>query len=262
MKIDFEIGNKKYKIAGLTVGDWYHIQDEMLLNPHSALSITSYLSGCPEEELRKLPQDSWSILWETVQKFIEDAKTPKEHVAKYITSGGIKYHLINQDKMSIGEFADLDILISSPGSEKKLHEIAAILYRPLVDGEIESYNTETYKQRAELFKLLPLQESIKVLNFFLLFAHRYLSNTVDYLNQQLKEETVPENKEMLQTTLRLLQEAGTKLLSFSLTKESWSLNQFPGWESASASIGLRISQTGKGKKNWNSKRVLQNINAN
>jgi len=262
MKIEFQIKNKKWKIAGITIGDWYHIQDEMILNPHAAIAITSYLSGCPEEDLKQLGVEEWSLLWESVEDFITEAKAPTGQISKVITLDSQKYYLIDQDAMSIGEFADLDIIVSSPGAEKRLHELAAILYRPKIDGAIEEYNSESFKIRAEAFKMLPLNDTTKVLNFFFHFAHQYLSNTVDYLKSTIKEETIPENKEILQTTLRLLQEAGTRLSSYLPTNEYSSLTQSQSSDLKCASIGLRISRTKSESKNSKLRRVLQNTNVN
>lgn len=262
MIIEFQIQNKKYKIDGLTLLDLYHIQDEFILNPHAALSITSYLSGCPEDALRDLDLEDFNILWDNVQEFIRVKSLPKEAINKRIKHGGQYYYLINPDDLSIGEFADLDIIVNSPGSEKRLHEVAAILYRPLVDGEIEEYNTKTAKKRADEFKLLPVSEANKATNFFLLSGIQYLNSTADYLKSVIKEEKQPETKEILQTTLRLLLEAGTKLsLSYQATT-SYSSTPPPGLISECPSISLLISKTGQENKNWNYKKLFKNISVN
>jgi len=262
MKIDFEIGNKKYKIAGLTVGDWYHVKDEMLLNPHAQISITSYLSGCPEEELRSLPVDIWEMLWKNVENFLAEAYQTQVSVDKVLKHDGTTYAIIDFEGMSIGEFADLDVIISSPNAERRLHEMCAILLRPIVDGKPEPYDPISAKKRAESFLLLPLQVANKVTAFFLFSGLQYFDSTLDYLKLQSKSEKMPEQKEMLQTTHRLLQEAGIKLLSFLQTKESWSLKKSLNSESECASIGLRISRTKSENKSLNYKKLFPNINAN
>lgn len=262
MKIEFEINKNKYKIFGLTVGDLYYIQDESFLNPQASISITSYLSGCLEEELKTLPLEDFDILWENVQQFIKESSMTNGQVTKQIKQDGIVYQLIDPDAMTIGEFADLDIIVSSPGAEKRIHEVTAILYRPLKNGEVEPYDSVSAKARAEAFKLLPLQEANKATAFFLSFGLRYLNNTADYLKSLIKEEKTQEQKETLQTTLRLLQEAGTKLLSFLQTKESLTSMPSPNLVSECPSIGLRISRTKSGNKNSNYKKLLQKINAN
>jgi hypothetical protein len=262
MKIEFQLGNKTYKISGMTVGDWYHIQDEIILNPHASIAITSYLSGCPEEDLKQLEMEAWNLLWESVEDFIKICKAPTGGLTKEIKHEGVKYYLIDQNAMTIGEFADLDILVSSPGSEKKLHEIAAILYRPMVDGVIEAYNSETFRARAESFKLLPLNDAVKVLNFFLLSAHQSLSSTLDYLKSMIKDPTMRDQKEMLQSTLNLLQEVGTRLLSYSPMNESSNLTRLPSLGLEPVSIGSLTLRIKSESKNSNYKKLLQKINAN
>ena len=263
MKIEFTINEKTYKISGLTVYDYYFVQNELVLNPHASFAVVSYLSECDIELLKQLDTHEWSGLWTVVQQYIKECQSPEQGVSKIIKVNGTKYGLINVDSMSIGEFADLDILISSPGADRKLHEVAAILYRPLVNGEPEAYDPVSLKARAEEFKLLPLSDAMKALNFFLLSGLRSLNNIVDYLQQVLETETMtPEQEEIVQTTHMQLQEVGIKLSSSSPTRISWTSNEWANWESKLPSIGLHISKTKSENKNSLFKKFIKNISLN
>jgi hypothetical protein len=262
MIIEFEVKKKKYKIDGLTIEDWYHIQDELALNPHAALSVTSYLSGCPADDLKELKVEAWDLLWENVQEFIKYNQTPSQTNSKVIKFGGESYELLNFEDISIGEFADLDITVSSAGADKKLHEVCAILLRQRIDGELEPYDIQKTKKRAEVLKLLPLREATRITSFFLFLGLQYLDNTVGYLKSLIKQETIPEQKETLQTTLKLLLEAGTKLLSSLPTNPSSKSNLSQNSESKPASTGWLILKTKSGSKNLNYKKLFPNISAN
>lgn len=263
MKIEFNINDRTYKIAGLTVYDHYHVQNEMLLNPHASFAVVSYLSDCDEELLRQLDVYEWNGLWTVVQQFLKESLSPKDGINKILKVNGVKYMLTDMDKMSIGEFADLDIIVSSPGADRRIHEVAAILYRPIVDGQAETYSTDSFKQRAEEFKSLPLTEAMKCLNFFLLSGLQSLNNIVDYLEILLMEEMMtPEQEEIVQTTHKQLREAGIKLSSSSPTKTSWTLKEWQAWESKLPSIGLRISKTKSESKSSLFNKFVKNISLN
>jgi len=262
MIIQFSIDGNDYEISNLTIFDYYYVLDEIALNPYAGLSVVSYLSGCPIEDLRNLETEDFLGLWEITQEFIKYSANPEGGIPKVLKHEGIKYHLINTENMTIGEFADLDVLVTS-GSNKRIHEILAILYRPMVNGEIEEYDTKTYKIRAESFKTLSIQEGTKALNFFLDLGTQYLSNTKVYLREILKTEDLDqETEQVLKTTLRQLQELGTRLSQPLPTKTFWNLNELRNWELRLHSISLSISKTKPEKNNMNYKKLLKNINLN
>jgi hypothetical protein len=106
--------------------------------------------------------------------------------------------------MTIGEFADLEILFAADDFQNRLHEAAAILYRPIVkqSGEIitiEEYDTEKCRERAELFLDLPISAIRSANSFFLRYAHLSLNNIAASLSQ------MPETQRMHQKDLEELQ---------------------------------------------------------
>lgn len=237
MKIIFETGGHEWTIPELTVYDWYHVQEELILNPEASFSILSYLSGCQKEILKEMLYEDYLELWDITQKFLNEQSHTNKFPDKYYKFQGIKYGLINPDQMTIGQFADLDILINGPGSETKIHEIMAYLYRPMKGDQLEDYDIEKTKQRAETFKLVPLKEAVKALNFFLLFGQQYLNNIVDYLNLSDLTTETPEAREIIQMTQTKLLEAGTLLSSFYLEESSRKWTWSPSSKSVRLSIG-------------------------
>lgn len=268
MKIEFQIEDSTYKIANLTVYDWYHIQDELMLNPYAGFSIISYLTGCSEEELKAMDVDDWNDLWRITQDFIKQESTSNLLPERIYKFQKVKYGLMNPEKMTIGQFADLDILINSPGQEKKIHEIMAMIYRPILsdrDGEleIEEYDPDKVKKRGNDFLTVPLKDAVKALNFFLLTGQQYLSNIADYLKQiQETEKMTTEQEEIFQMIHRRLSDLGTTLSSYfqEETLQKWTMSQTS--QSGQPLTGLLSLKTKPENKNWKSKKFYQNIKNN
>ena len=108
------------------------------------------------------------------------------------TLDGVDYGFLpTWKKMSFGEFADLDTLMTKKQDEvlDYLHIITAILYRPITKSksehnfEIEKYNQQTLEERAELFKnKLDVEVSLGAQTFFIQFA----KNVSNYTPMSLK----------------------------------------------------------------------------
>lgn len=109
---------------------------------------------------------------------------------------GKKFGLINLDKVTLGEWVDLEQLIND-GAQKNLHKILAILYREIYREEptidliaIEKYDTEKSAVNANLFQnSLDVQTVYGACLFFSLFGSGLALNTVSSLNQELKRMT-------------------------------------------------------------------------
>ena len=114
--------------------------------------------------------------------------------------------------MTIGEFADLEILFAADDFPNRLHEAAAILYRPILKQSgnnitIEDYDTEKCKERAELFLDLPILAIRSANSFFLRYAHSSLNNIAESLSKMPEMQKISQkDREALQNIL--LQESG------------------------------------------------------
>jgi len=219
----FQIGKDQYTVRDLTIQDYYDMQLELTLSDqNSGFNVVSKLANCPTDELKKLKYDQWLALWITVQNQInrnimldEDVFSPRVKV------NGVNYGMINLDNITIGEFSDLDVILTAANAEHKMHEALAVLYRPIVEDtgkkyKIADYSSEDFAERAEEFKAFPLAEARVAITFFLRLGSRSLGTTLDSLNQQLQEMKSQMPKEMQEITQRIqtrLQEVGTQLSS-------------------------------------------------
>lgn len=217
--IEFNIKNQEYKIADITIKQFYDIQTLLVTEGMKAkLEIISLLSGAPTKELQLLDQTEFIYLWNAV------ADGPLNHkedlqLYKHIIVNEKLYGFMEFSKMSIGEFADMEVLKQDPMKASKLHIMMAILYRPAtqITGDwivTEEYNGDTVMERAEIFKDMPLKYVYGALNFFLLVQKYLLNSMMDSLTQEVMEieNLIPEaEKKALYVMMHLiseLQEAG------------------------------------------------------
>lgn len=185
MIIDFKIGGKSYSTPeALTLENHYKIQTESILSPTPGFWIVSYLTGCPEDLLRQMSVDDWDELWDLIQYWIIQESTPDHSLglSPIIKINGEEYGRVNFDTMTIGEFADLDIIVTDKAYDQKLHELVAILYRPVTKKdkttyEIAPHTSEGFKERSEIFKECPVKLFKKIQDFFLLTSLQSLNST-------------------------------------------------------------------------------------
>lgn len=228
--IEFSINGKDYQVADVTIGQFYKIQHLLIIDaPDAKLEIVSYLSGCPLKELKTLEH------FEFMQLFSEIANGPlntekDRRLYKHIGLNGKAYGLLEFNKITIGEFADMDVLKADPANEKKLHVMMAILYRPAVvlsesnDWiQIEPYDSDSLDARATEFLDLPLKYVYSALSFFLLIPKYLLNDMTDSLAlemmEKMKTEKDPKIKEAIRVASLLiseLQEDGTTPSTMSL----------------------------------------------
>ena len=215
--IEFTLNKETYKIGDITIGQFYKIQHLLALqSPDAQLEIISTLSGAPIKELKKLEN------FQFLQLFAEVAEGPlnaqsDEKLYKHIGLNGKAYGLIDFSKITIGEFADMDVLKSDPKKEQKLHVMMAVLYRPAtVINEtfnwitIEDYNYDSVEQRAEEFLDLPLKHVYSALNFFLQIP-KYLFATIEN-SLMLEMETMLKDPKMKEEEREIVKTANLIIL--------------------------------------------------
>lgn len=102
---------------------------------------------------------------------------------------GVEYGFIpNLDKMSLGEFIDLDTYI---GNWQKLDIAMSVLYRPITKRKGDKYRIKPYKGKVnEAFKSLPLDVVIGSMIFFWSIDTQLLNYTQNYLPQVAQHPTV------------------------------------------------------------------------
>lgn len=253
MKLQFQIGEKIYDIKDLTLRNHYQIQNELKLNPKPQVQIISMLSGCPKEELYDLDLDQFVELWIGFEQYYENLVITQAQPPKEVNLGDKQFALLDLQKIRVGEFADLDILISGPEAENRIHEMLAVIYRPVIEKTEFGYVLETYdgpssKKRAEQFQDLDLNTAMKGVNFFLGIGKDYLSSTLNSLKEMAKEETDPWIKGAIEMTLKQMPEDGLISLLFSPGAMFWNWTERLNSVSTLLSTGWDTSRTKRSDK--------------
>jgi hypothetical protein len=226
--IQFKTGKNKWKIGVIRIKDYYAISAAMRMkHDEISFSLVSMLSGCPVEDLKSLAPTQWLEIWTELEVYIERDLTRGIEARTKITHDGVEYGLVNFDDMSIGEFADIDVILADPNMDGRLHEILAILYRPVISSnlfryKIAPYDAEGYRDRCKLFLDLPVKHAKAVMGFFLSFAIAYSGLTTHYLALPRKEKKILEK-----TMTQAFMGRGTKHSFISLMKTLWISAELP-----------------------------------
>lgn len=209
MKARFRIGSNSYEFKEIDLKAYYRLQ-EILNAPGKGAEyeIVEAITDCPVKELKKLKFQDWLIVWEEANVHINDLTGTTDSIQPIIEFRGVKYGLPKIEDITVGEFADLDTILSSPGAEKKLAEIAAILYRPVIKQtawsvKLADYDTEGYEERLALFQELPLKAIKSANSFFLQSANSSLKNTAESLQKLPQMKMLdPQGQELVKQFLQ------------------------------------------------------------
>lgn len=205
----FEIGKKTYYFKEITLRKYYALQD-LLVNKGKGteFAVVEQLTDCPIELLRKIKYQDWLMIWEEAQIQIGRLMGNADAVQPIIEFNGQKYGLVPVEDMTVGEFVDLDLVLTTGNPERKLEEIAAIVYRPIIKQrgktiELEPYDSKGFEERKEAFKDLPISAIRSANSFFLQYANSSLKNILQSLAEMEEMKMMPQkDQEILQNFLQ------------------------------------------------------------
>lgn len=195
MKLTFELEGQEYKIPQyITLGDYVKIfkVKDLFDDDYFATKLINILTGAPQKKLMEAEREKIDFIFRQIYSILPQ-NTPA--FLDRFELDGIEYGFIpSWRKMSFGEFADLDTLMTKKPDEilDYLHIITAILYRPIISKDkkkytIEKYTQETLEDRAELFKKkLDVEVSLGAQFFFIQFAKNVSNYTPTSLTSWMK----------------------------------------------------------------------------
>jgi len=213
----FKINETQYEFKELTLRTYYEIMDldrDKLTERQLEYKIVNILTDCPEKEMKKLKFSDWLIVWEEAKYRLSTIQGNADTIKPVIELGGVKYSLPDTADMTIGEFADLEVIQAAKNANRRLNEVAAILYRPVKKTRgkkmiVEEYDTEGFEERKELFMDLPLWAIKSANSFFLQSVQQSLESTLESLKSMTKISSMsPEQKENLENLVAKLQDFG------------------------------------------------------
>jgi len=223
MKPTFKIKNQTYEFKEIDLQSYYKLQDILKEETKgSEYEIVSVVTGCPVDVLSKVKYGDWITIWGETQRTILAMNGSAFDVLPVIEHKGVKYALPPVDEITVGEFADLDVIATSDNAERKLAEIAAIVYREVLNPKskslkIKEYDLEGYKERLEVFQDLPISAIRSANSFFLQCANLSLKSTVDYLLSRPEMKML--DQEGQEALKKLLQPDPTGNYSISLVEK-------------------------------------------
>lgn len=163
----------------MEVGKYQQIIKQLELVSKDPTKLLSLYLDCDINELRDLPKNEVDF----IEQFISSVmlQPPKQELTYTFQFNGITYGLENDwKKLAWGAWQDFEIL-SAENINDNIHYLLAILYRPTTkinkkDYKIVPYKSAEIKDRAELFKQLPIEYWFGVSSFFLLIGKLYITD--------------------------------------------------------------------------------------
>lgn len=171
------------------------------------LALVTIFCNLTIEQARQIDIDDYNDI---VNQLTETLQQKPKFVNRF-TLNGVEYGFIpNLDKISAGEYIDLDTYLSD---EATYYEAMAVCYRP-IQGKFSGglYNIEKYES-AEKHKqaliTMPLGIALGTLVFFSTLSRDLLAATRDYLHRKevqtlLQELTSPRNGDGMQALTQSL----------------------------------------------------------
>jgi hypothetical protein len=161
-------------------------------------------------------------MFESVLKQLSDCfgeKTDLVQRFKMTGSDGVTVEfgfIPNLDKMSFGEYIDLESYISDWDN---MHKAMAVMYRPIISGNKDLYGIEDYEgsdKWADVMKDAPVNVAIGALVFFYRLGKKLSRYTMNYLLEEEKKDTalrevLGENGGGINQYMDLLEGMSTKL---------------------------------------------------
>lgn len=254
--IQFKIKGTDYEVKEPTIRDYYKLQNELAMQDINAkLNIVSHLSGCDIRTLKMLDKHQFLELWNViVEQHLEITETAPFH-RNFMHNGNL-YGFINMDSITIGEFADMDVLRNHPQAQQMLHSMLAILYRPAIMitdtwMKVDDYDSETAQQRAEEFLDLPLKYVYGALNFFLQISNYCLSAMLDSLTlKAMKEPMTETEKELTETAILYISDLLENGTNSSYFAPETILQRLKKLAEQAQLESLTMSRTEKINKSW------------
>lgn len=187
MKPSFKIKGKSYSFSDLTLKKYYSLKSILETEAKDKeFQIVETMTECPITELKKLKFEDWLVIWAEAEYQLTNLMGDTQSIKPIIELHGIKYGLPAIEDITVGEFADLDIILSGDNADSKMAEIAAVLYRPIKSQKGEKlilvdYDSDGFQERVKLFQDLPITAIKSANSFFLQSADSLLKNTADSL---------------------------------------------------------------------------------
>jgi hypothetical protein len=185
--IKFKVDDLEYKVPNfISIENYVKIfkQKDIFSDDYFAARIISEVTDCPVEDLLEGDAQEMNYVAAYILSLIPQ-ETPK--FIDRFELDGVHYGFFPKWRdLTYAEFVDMDTISTKKPDEllSLLHILASIMYRPITtqrsqhDFDIEKYNLESMKERAELFKKkLDIKYILGAQFFFINYARTFSSYT-------------------------------------------------------------------------------------
>lgn len=159
-----EHNGTKYEVKEPTIKMWADVMrfKDILEENELYIKMIEVVTGMKKEDILKTDVNTIKRIGNYLYKFINQESKKVFHNVEH---KGIKYKLVDINRMSFGQFVDIDTFFSKDESYRiaNLHELAAYLY---CEEDIE-YGKSDFSARIETMKDLPIKYVEGALFFFL-----------------------------------------------------------------------------------------------
>ena len=162
------------------------LEDQYDSDIHRVMAAIRVLTKADEKQLMQISSKDIP----RIEKVLAWLKTPPEktEVRDRFTMDGVEYGLVpDMDNLTVGEFADLENQCEE--ADKNMHEILAILYRPVVRTVSNWYEIEPYRPSVEKGKAMlnaPFGVAVSLMVFFSVIERELVMSSPQYSQVQAK----------------------------------------------------------------------------
>lgn len=197
-----------------------------------AIKMLEIFGGITYDEVRLLPASVYEVALEQILKCLNEASPLVKRFSIVGTDGvEIEFGMIpNLDSMTLGEYIDLDNLISDWDN---MHKMMAVLYRPVIKSRKDMYDIEpykTYEKYEDIMKYTPLNVALGAMLFF----YRLSSKLAKYILSSSLKQLTQEEAMLLERNLLVKSGVGIKQYMESLEVTSSNLTKLQVSQSISA----------------------------
>lgn len=164
------------------------VQKEEATDIHRVIRTVRILTGMTENQLLKLTSKDIARIKDVLSWLQEPPKAME--LQPTFEMDGVEYGIIPDiDNITVGEFADLENLCKD--ADENLHEIMAILYRPITRKVSNWYEVEEYQptaQKAEAMLQAPFGVALSMMVFFSVIERELVMNTLQFLAEERQTE--------------------------------------------------------------------------
>lgn len=188
--IEVLLGDEVVKVnTEMSIGQYQtYFREQQKFNKDTLELLSLYL-GVDKKKLAGFPKNQIDFILHYLTN--EITKVDKDKLVEVFIHDGVEYGLEKEwNKLAWGAWQDLEVL-SAENIEQNIHQIMAILYRPIVSKNKDKYTIMPYDEddiigRVESFKELPISYWFGVSSFFFQIAQLYIIDLESSLSLMTK----------------------------------------------------------------------------